>query len=44
MTIPITNALQINEIDRQNINKNLLKNFNEIKFLVPEKKNFHCYL
>ena len=40
MTIPITNALQINEIDRQNINKNLLKNFNEIKFLVPEKKKF----
>ena len=43
MKIPITNALQINEIDRQNINKKLLKNFNEIKFLVPEK-NFHCYL
>ena len=40
MTIPITNALQINKIDRQNINKNLLKNFNEIKFLVPEKKKF----
>tara|TARA_B100000989_G_scaffold131512_1_gene97608 strand:+ start:300 stop:1472 length:1173 start_codon:yes stop_codon:yes gene_type:complete len=40
MTIPITNALQINKIDRQNINKNLLKKFNEIKFLVPEKKIF----
>ena len=40
MTIPITNALQINKIDRQNINKNLLKKFNEIKFLVPKKKIF----
>ncbi len=40
MTIPITNALQINTIDRQKINKNLLKNLNEIKFLVPDKKIF----
>ncbi len=40
MTIPITNALQINKTDRQNINRNLLKNFNEIKFLIPEKKKF----
>jgi len=40
MTIPITNALQINKVQRQNINKNLLKKFNEIKFLVPKKKIF----
>ena len=40
MTIPITNALQIKKFDKQKLNKNLLKKFNEIKFLIPKKKKF----
>ena len=40
MTIPITNALQINKIDKQIVNKNLLKKFNKINFSIPKKKIF----
>ena len=40
MTIPITNALQINKIGKQIVNKNLLKKFNEINFSTPKKKIF----
>ena len=40
MTIPITNALQIKKFDKQKLNKNILKKFNEIKFLIPKKKKF----
>jgi len=40
MTIPIANALQINKIGKQIVNKNLLKKFNEINFSTPKKKIF----
>ena len=40
MTIPIANALQINKVGKQIVNKNLLKKFNEINFSTPKKKIF----